>query len=123
MKIYVTHSNSFDFKNELYIPLRNSNLNNIHSITLPHDNSSEQFNSKDYLKKCDLVIAEVSFPSTGQGIELGWANLYDIPIVCVYKKGTKFSGSIKSVSNNFIEYENSKDMIAKLSNYIEEILK
>jgi len=30
MKIFVAHSSNFDFKNELYLPLRNSSLNNKH---------------------------------------------------------------------------------------------
>lgn len=34
MKIFVAHSSNFDFKNELYLPLRNSDLNNKHKIFL-----------------------------------------------------------------------------------------
>lgn len=118
MKIYVTHSSGFDFKNELYQPLRNSELNNQHQITLPHENSSEPFSSKDFMKECDLILSEVSHPSTGQGIELGWANFYDIPILCIFKNGTKPSDSLKTVSDKFIEYENSEDMIQKVVDYL-----
>lgn len=75
MKIYVAHSSGYDYQNELYSPIRNSTLNTKHQITLPHENSIEQFNSKEFLKKCNLVIADVSYPSTGLGIELGWANI------------------------------------------------
>ena len=118
MKIYVTHSSGFDYQNELYQPLRKSELNNLHEITLPHEHTTEQFNSKEYMKDCNLILAEVSYPSTGQGIELGWANLYDVPVVCFYKKGVKPSGSLKVISNTFIEYENSEDMIQKLTDYL-----
>lgn len=118
MKIYVTHSSSFDYQNELYEPLCKSELNNLYEITLPHEQTAEPFNSKEYMKKCNLILAEVSYPSTGQGIELGWANLYQIFIVCLYKKGIKPSGSLKIVSNNFIEYENSEEMIQKLTDYL-----
>lgn len=115
MKIYLTHSTSFDYKNELYIPIRESDLNNQHEIVLPHEKSDKPFDSKKYFDECNLVIAEVSYPSTGQGIELGWANIKNIPIICFYKTGTKPSGSIKAVSNKIIEYIDKNDLIKKLS--------
>lgn len=118
MKIYVAHSSGFDYQENLYKPLKDSELNKFHEITLPHEKSTAQFNSKEYLKECDLVVAEVSYPSTGQGIELGWANLYDVLIICIFKSGTKPSSSIKSVTETFIEYENPIDMIEKLRDYL-----
>ncbi len=118
MKIYVTHSSSFDYQNELYQPLRNSELNNIHEITLPHEHSTEQFSSKEYMKSCDLIVAEVSYPSTGQGIELGWANSYEVPVVCLYSKGTKPSEALNGISNTFLEYKDGEDMIQKLTDYV-----
>jgi hypothetical protein len=117
MQIYVTHASGFDFQHELYQPLRASRLNEDHTIVLPHENSAEQFNSKEYLPTCDYVIAEVSYPSVGQGIELGWADVYQVPIVCIYKRGSKISGALKVVSSDFIEYENETDMISKLTEF------
>ena len=55
-------------------------------------------------KKCDFVLAEVSFPATGQGIELGWADVAEIPIICISKKDHKIAGSLKVISDKFIEY-------------------
>lgn len=118
MKIYVSHSTSFDFKNELYIPLRESQLNNEHEIILPHEFSNTQFNSKEAIPTCDLIIAEVSFPSTGQGIELGWANWNNKTIVCIYKEGAKYSGSLKVVSNDFIEYKDQADLVNRLEEFL-----
>lgn len=121
MKIYIGHSTSYDFKNELYKPLRESSLNKKHTIVLPHENSNELFNSKDFLaKEADLMIAEVSFPSFGLGIELGWANLNNVKIICVHKKEAKVSGSLKAVSNDFIEYSNSKELVEKLEKRLKE---
>jgi len=62
MKIYLTHSISFDFKNELYLPVRNSYLNNFHEITLPHEYDSGQFNSKEFIEYIDSqdIIAKLS---------------------------------------------------------------
>ena len=123
MKIYVTHAKNSDYINDLYIPIRRSDLNSMHEITLPHENNTKPFQSKPFIKTCDLVLAEVSYPATGQGIELGWADIYNIPIVCFYKKGIKPSGSLRVVSNTFIEYENKKNMIQKLSDVVSTFLK
>ncbi|MFZ2593696.1 MAG: hypothetical protein WAX38_02885 [Minisyncoccia bacterium] len=114
MKIYVTHASSYDFKSELYAPLRNSKLNTAHEISLPHEKSSDQFSSRNFLLSQDVVLAEVSYPSTGQGIELGWAESLGIPIVCIYKKGCTYSVSLTSVSSEFFEYENSEDLLVQL---------
>ena len=118
MRIYVTHSKYFDFRKELYSPLRNSSLNSLHEIVLSHEKSDELFSSKDFIPTCDVIIAEVSLRSTGQGIELGWANAANVPIICIYKQGTKPAGSLKAVSNIFLEYEDREKMIQK----IEEVL-
>lgn len=116
MRIYISHSRNYDYENELYLPLRNSGLNSQHEFILPHENSSEPFNTKELFQThgSDLVIAEVSFPATGQGIELGWANLLDIPVICISKKDAKISGSLKVITDKFLEYESSADLIQKL---------
>ncbi len=62
-------------------------------------------------KGCDLIIAEVSFPATGQGIELGWASMLDIPIICIYKEGAKVSGSLHAVSKKLLMYTDEQNMI------------
>lgn len=117
MKIYVAHSTNFDYKTELYQPLRNSPLNFKHEIILPHE--TDQFiNSKKIIKISRVIIAEVSYPSTGEGIELGWANDAQIPIICIYKKENKPSHSLKTLSNIFIPYKNTNDMIERLSSVL-----
>ena len=118
MKIYVSHSRHFDFKNELYDVLESSNLK--HDFIFPHKESDAPFNSKELLKNknCGLVLAEVSYPATGQGIELGWADAYAIPVICIYKKGSEISGSLKVVCETFIEYE--KDLVEKLRTAFEK---
>jgi hypothetical protein len=113
MKIYIGHSKNFDFKTELYEPLKQSELASLHELIFPHE-TDQVINSKDIIKNCDLMIAEVSFPATGLGIELGWANCFERPIICIYKTGSKISGSLKVVSNTFIEYSNEAELVNKL---------
>ncbi len=120
MKIYVSHSRLFDYKSDLYEPLKNSILNGTHQFILPHDISQESYPSKKLFtdKGCDLILAEVSFPSTGQGIELGWANILGVKIVGVYKKGSKISSSLNEVTKDFIVYENREELVNKLQQYL-----
>lgn len=117
-QIYIWHSSDFDFNNELYQPIRKSKLNNFYNFIFPHENSNEPFNSKTRLKDCKYMIAEVSFPSTWLGIEIGWANLYHIPIIFLYKEGSKISSALKVISSSFIEYKTKEDMIEKLEFFL-----
>jgi hypothetical protein len=119
MTIFVSHPTgfSYDYKKELYEPLRNSHLTKQYSIILPHDSSSMPYETRHLFaaKKCDLVVAECSYHSTGQGIELGWADIFQIPVVCVSKKGTQeLSGALKMITDVFFEYTDIEDMIKKI---------
>jgi hypothetical protein len=117
MNIIVTHSSKFDFKNEVYKPIRESALNTEHHFYLPQEKAEEGI-TKEMIQNADLLFAEVSYPSTGQGIELGWADIFKTPIVCFYQSGKTPSNSIKYVSKNWIEYADGPDLIEKLSNFL-----
>lgn len=123
MTIYISHSRSFDYQSELYEILQNSSLAQKYNLIFPHQNSSEPYPIKDLIlnKKCDLVIAEVSFPATGQGIELGWADVAQIPIICISKKDHKIARSLKVISNKFIEYIDLADIIGNIDQTITSI--
>lgn len=117
MKIFVPHSKAFDFVNKLYIPLRTSHLNGEHEFFLPSENGKMEI-TRDLIKSCDLVIAEVSMPSTGEGIEIGWADMFNVPIICIYEKGSKISRSLQYVAKEFIEYESPEDMLKRIESYL-----
>lgn len=69
------------------------------------------------LQNTDIVIAEMSSPSTGQGMELQEAVRLDIPIIIIAKNGSKISstvlgsGKIKEV----IFYDKKEDIIGKFA--------
>lgn len=90
-----------------------------HQIFFPHDEENKDVKSKDIIAKSDYLLAEVSQPSTGQGIELGWADTFNTPIICFYRAGSEPSNSLRFVSNSFIEYSSSEDMVKQLSDYLE----
>lgn len=114
MKIFVSHSTKFNFEEELYKPLRNSEFNQKHELILPHENGAQN-ETKDVIRDCDLVVAEVSFPSTGQGIELGWASAEYVSTVCFYKQGSQISESLKYISDDINEYTTMDTVIAKIT--------
>ncbi len=122
MNIYVWHLRKYDFQKELYEPIKNSSLFKEHNIVLPHDKSDEPFSSREFLKdKCDLFVAEVSFPAIGLGIELWWADAFWVPIVFIYKKWAKLWGSLKVISDVFVEYESEEELVEKLKEVIKKI--
>jgi len=118
MKIYVCHSCGYDYQKELYEPLRKSQLNKEHELFLPHEGDNGRINTTEIIKGSDLIIAEVSLPATGQGIELGRAELFGKKILCIFKKGAKIAGSLRFVSNDFIEYNDKEDMIKKIQAFL-----
>ena len=121
MKIYIGHSTGFNFKEDLYQPIRASRLNSEHEIILPHENHGE-FSTKDIIKTSAVMVAEVSYPSTGLGIELGYADCFSVPIICIYKKGAKISSALKVVTNKFVEYANATEMVDLLDNELKNLI-
>lgn len=119
MQIYLGHSRGFDYETELYQPIKsNPELSNL-NIVLPHDGKTS-YNSPDFYQNLDLFIAEVSYPATGLGIELGWAYDAGVPIVCVSKVGTKVSGSLSVLTNEFYQYHDSAELIKLLKEIIKK---
>lgn len=122
MNIYIAHSKDINYINELYEPLKkhNKSLNN---LILPHQYETNNYNTREFYKTLDLVIAEVSKPATGLGIELGWAFDDKTPIYCISKKGIKVSSSLKAVTNNFFEYSNNDELLLIYDNILSNFKK
>lgn len=120
MKIYISHSSQYDYRNKIYNPLKESDLAKFNKFFLPHDDENKIVNTKDIISNCDLFIAEISLPTTGQGIEIGWADYANIPILCIFEKGAKISSSIRFITDKIIEYENTEDMVIKIADFIKK---
>lgn len=118
MKIYISHSSGYDYINKIYKPIKESSLMKNNTFFFPHDDNNKVINTKDIIKESDLFLAEVSEASTGQGIEIGFADCFNTKILCIYEAGTKISSALKFVTNNFIEYKDSQDMINKIKEFI-----
>ena len=119
MLIQFWHSSWYDYEKDLYNPIKQSILSKENQIILPHDEiQKELINSKDSLKNTDIFFAEVSYPSTWLWIELGFANLYWVKIICFYKKWLKISSSISNVCKDFFEYKNKEEMLENIEKNI-----
>jgi len=112
MKIYCAHSKKIAYKKDLYDPIKESHLVREHEFIFPHE-TDETHESKEIIRGCDGVIAEVSECATGMGIEMGWANMMDKPIYCFYRSGTKPSGSLSFVCGTMEEYGDEGDLVKK----------
>ena len=118
MKIYIGHSNDFNFKEELYMPIIESKLNEKVEFIFPHL-TTQTFNSKEIIEQSDLFIAEVSRPSLGLGIEIGRAEMKNKKILCIYNEKYKKPSSLKYVNVDILAYKDKEDMVCKLEKYIE----
>jgi hypothetical protein len=116
MKIYLIHSTAYpNFGQELYEPLKKSKLSKEHQFIFPHENKAEAINSKVIISNCDLVLAEVSFPSTGMGIELGWADMFNRKIICFHKDNIIPNQAVKYITQHIVSYGDSESMIGEIS--------
>ena len=120
MKVYIGHSNDFNYKEELYMPIINSKLNEKAEFIFPHL-TNQTFDSKEIIEQVDLFIAEVSKPSLGLGIEIGRAEMKNKKILCIYNEKFKISSSLKYVNVDILKYIDKEDMVYKIDEYIKQL--
>ena len=118
MKIIITHSSDLDFESILYNPIENAGFWHDHQILLPQRTGLREQITQEMIRDADLVLCEVSLPSTGQGIEIGWATLYETPIVCFHHMDAHPSGALQFVCEEFFTYKDDVDMVEKISRYL-----
>ncbi|HWQ59951.1 MAG TPA: hypothetical protein VN420_02280 [Candidatus Fimivivens sp.] len=117
MRIYVCHSRSFDYVNELYRPIRQHFPEDGPVFVFPHENGINE-DSRAVIPSCQLVVADVSVPATGVGIELGRAEAAGIPIACIHRSGTAPSSSLKRLTRVFREYDSQESMLAAIDDIL-----
>lgn len=119
-KIVITHASALPWKGEFYAAVRASRLYENNDVFLPQEKNKPEQITKERIEHCDLMIAEVSCPSTGQEIELGWADAYHRPIICVHQEKNAVSNSLRFTTSEFISYKDSENLIAQLERLILE---
>lgn len=116
--IYVG-SQSYDYQHELFRPIMTSDLVKKYNFIFPSEKFNVSFDAKKVLKDCKLMVAEVSNPTVAASIEMGWADIYKVPVVCAYLKGTALSSHLKLTCDVFIEYTDYEELLEKLTKAIE----
>jgi len=77
----------------------------------------------DALQNSDLMIAYITEPSSGVGIEVEYANTHNIPVVVLYEKGVWTSRMLRgcpSVKKEII-YETEDDAVRQLTEYLSSL--
>jgi len=82
------------------------------------NNEERYIRAMELVNSADYIIAEMSIPSTGQGMELQQAIIQNIPILIIAKENSKISGLIKGSKGiaDILYYdtiENVKESIIK----------
>lgn len=111
MKIYFAHSRDFNYEQDLYRPLRECSELPQSDLIFPHEPGYNNQQTREFYHDLNLMIAEVSYPATGMGIELGWAYDSKVPIVCIAARNAKTSSSLKCLTDQFYYYGDQTELV------------
>ncbi len=78
-----------------------------------------------WIEECDVMIAEVSTPSTGVGYEYGYAIQIGKPVLCIYHDGLRMSKMITGnpASNLAVAtYANEAELDEKVDTFLDKQL-
>ena len=92
--------------------------NGIETFVFKITNNPREIFKRDYeqLKSCDIIIAEVSEPSHGVGIEIGISYCLGLKIILLQEKGKNVTKLAQGIPNVIIiEYESPMDLKDKLN--------
>jgi nucleoside 2-deoxyribosyltransferase len=88
------------------------------------NNSKEEIYNRDinWIKECDVLVAEISTPSLGVGYEISYAENLGKEIICVYDDNINISAMIGGNKNfELINYKNSNDLQNKLEDKLNSL--
>ncbi|MBK8419813.1 nucleoside 2-deoxyribosyltransferase [Candidatus Villigracilis saccharophilus] len=90
-------------------------------ILVPQDVYERDVN---WIKNCDVLIAEVSVPSHGVGYEIGYALTIQKPVLCIHKKERRVSKMITGNPDQALtiqEYSTVEEAIAQTLTYLHNL--
>ena len=93
---------------------------------LEMDSTLEEIYLRDinWIKECDILVAEVSTPSLGVGYELAYAESLGKRIICVYDTNINISAMIGGNKKfELIEYNSIDELMLKLDKILININK
>ena len=80
----------------------------------------------DWIRACDVLIAEVSVPSHGVGYEIGFALGIEKPVLALYQQNRRVSKMISGNPDSHLQveaYEDSAQAITLIRGFLANILK
>jgi len=98
-----------------------------HPTDMQNDQQSLEYCQQIYthdrncVLECNLFVAEVSLPSTGLGMELGFAIENDKPILAICQKQHKASRMIRGVQSvdfDYFEYSQDSEALEEVDKFI-----
>lgn len=92
----------------------------IDTIKFKGTNEEMYVRAMKMLQSTDLVVAEMSSPSTGQGMELQEAVRLNIPIIVIAKSGSKISSTVLGSGKirKVIFYNKKEEIKSKFSDIL-----
>jgi nucleoside 2-deoxyribosyltransferase len=78
----------------------------------------------NWIKNCDVLIAEVSVPSHGVGYEIAFALNIKKTVLCIYQKDRRVSKMITGNSDGLLSvraYANVKEAISQVRFYMSAV--
>lgn len=78
---------------------------------------------KNCVESCDIMLAEVSYPSLGEGMELAFAVTNNKPILAVARQNASVSRMIMGITHpkfEFYRYNSTKEIVTLLDLFIKE---
>ena len=94
---------------------------NNYDFTFLLDQSNYLPNTKELIKSYDAVVAEISYPSIGTGIEIGWADAFRVPLILIHKEDFRPAPYYNDLSKDIIKYVSTKDMLIKLDKVFQTV--
>lgn len=76
---------------------------------------------KNGVEDCDILVAEISYPSHGVGMEIMQAHIRGKMILCLFEKGTAVSRMVLGLPKaTMIEYASEREISEKLAKYLKK---
>lgn len=119
LSVHVPH---VDTVNEVH-----TSVDNLHSERdiLDDPTRGEVFRiDREVVENARLIIAEVTHPSLGTGMEIGWAIQLGTPVICLAKSDAKLSNMIIGAAQHgflaLLRYGDEEDALGQLSTLLRE---
>lgn len=114
MKLFIAHASAFPYEEKVYAPVRGLCERDGHEAVFPQDGAYGPRNWRESITGADAFVLDASVPSTGAGIEAGWASAAGVPVIAVHEKGSVPSTVVAYIAAAIVEYDGPEDLSAKL---------